>query len=251
MRRIKITEELEALMGAINEKLNLGLARFDNIDLALSSGQKALDPKGNVLLDPEKEDDKKFISLLREAMSDEIDLYYKGTPCYSCAPNELVTDNLGANVKNKDNFTLSCLFTNANVRQGGRFIELLKGRNVITVMNWSNMSVQNPRFPVNVRYSFRTKGLPQDNLDLIDEIKTFIKTNDLRDYIFLISAGPLSNVLVHQLFKENQNNTYLNIGDYFDPILTGKTTKPYHNPKDLASHKVCVYDLVEDESEPI
>ena len=137
-------------------------------------------------------------------MSDEIDLYYKGAPCYSCAPNELVTDNLGANVKNKDNFTLSCLFTNANVRQGGRFIELLKGRNVITVMNWSNMSVQNTRFPVNVRYSFRTKGLPQDNLDLIDEIKTFIKTNDLRDYIFLISAGPLSNVLVHQLFKENQ-----------------------------------------------
>ena len=251
MRRIKITEELEALMGAINSKLNLGLARFDHIDLALSSGQKATDPKGNVLLDPEKEDDKRFVTLLRQAMHDEFDMYYKGAPCYSCAPNEIVTDGLGANVKNKDNFTLSCLFTNANVRQGGRFLELLKGRNVVTVMNWSSMSVQNQRFPVNVRYSFRSTGLPQSNLQLIDEIKSFIETNDLRNYIFLISAGQLSNVLVHQLFRFNQNNTYLNIGEYFDPILTGKMTKPYHNPKDLSSHKVCVYDLVEDESEPI
>ena len=251
MRRIKITEELEALMSAIDGRLNLGLARFNHIDLALSSGQKALDPKGNVLLDPEREEDKKFISLLKEAMTDEIQLYYKGAPCYSCAPNELVTDNLGANVKDKDHFTLSCLFTNANVRQGARFLELLKGRNVITIMDWSNMAVQNPRFPVNVRYSFRTKGLPQENLHIIDEAKEFIRINDLKNYIFLISSGQLSNVLVHQLFKENQNNTYINIGDYFDPILTGKTTKPYHNPKDLASHKVCVYDLVEDESEPI
>ena len=251
MRRIKITEELEALMGAIHSKQNLGLARFNQVDLALSSGQKALDPKGNVLLDPEKEEDKRFIYLLKEAMNDEMELYYKGAPCYSCAPNELVTDSLSAKVKNKDQFTLSCLFTNANVRQGARFLEILKGRNVITIMDWSNLAIQNPRFPVNVRYSFRTKGLPQDNLHIINEAKEFIRVNDLKNYIFLISSGQLSNVLVHQLFKENPNNTYINIGDYFDPILTGKATKPYHNPKDLASHKVCVYDLVEDESEPI
>ena len=47
---------------------------------------------------------------------------------------------------------------------------------------------------------------------LIDEIKTYIDSEATEGKLFLFCAGPFGNILTHQLYEHNKNNTYIDIG---------------------------------------
>ena len=44
----------------------------------------------------------------------------------------------------------------------------------------------------------------------------YLQNSQPKDKLFLFSAGPLSNILIHQLFKKYPNNTYIDIGSCMD-----------------------------------
>jgi len=54
---------------------------------------------------------------------------------------------------------------------------------------------------------------------LIEEISQWISENEVKDHVFLFSASSLSEVLIHNLFKSNQNNTYIDIGTTLHPYM--------------------------------
>ena len=62
-------------------------------------------------------------------------------------------------------------------------------------------------------------ALTKDNYSLIKNLKIFIKENSIRNYIFLISAASLSNIIVYELFKECDENTYIDLGSTLNPLL--------------------------------
>ena len=64
-----------------------------------------------------------------------------------------------------------------------------------------------------------------NNYGLIEEVKTWIKENKITDHVFLFSAADLSNVMIHQLFDEFDDNTYLNIGTALNNFLPGMQGK--------------------------
>ncbi len=45
--------------------------------------------------------------------------------------------------------------------------------------------------------------------------------------LFLISAGPLSEILIHNLYTTNPNNRYIDVGSATDELIHGKKTRPY------------------------
>ena len=47
------------------------------------------------------------------------------------------------------------------------------------------------------------------------------------DTLFFISAGPLSEVLIDELYSENPNNRYIDVGSAIDEYVHGKVTRPY------------------------
>ena len=58
-----------------------------------------------------------------------------------------------------------------------------------------------------------------NNFDLPNEVGEWIRNNNIKDHLFLSSAATLSNYLCYDLFKEYDNNQYMDIGSSLGPLL--------------------------------
>ena len=143
-------------------------------------------------------------------------------------------------------------------------------------MTYSNMWV-NANFPLFKEHFFKTmKAAKKDivictnkkakisNLDTFMPIKDFIPIpgncvaywEKNRDYIralldlkgstqnkaiFLFAAGPLSEILIHELWLVNPQHTMLDIGSSLDPILFNRNSRSYHNMNSELSNRECIW----------
>ena len=58
-----------------------------------------------------------------------------------------------------------------------------------------------------------------NDFDLPQKISKWIKDNNISNHLFLFSAASLSNFLCYDLFKEHDNNQYMDIGSSLGPML--------------------------------
>lgn len=56
--------------------------------------------------------------------------------------------------------------------------------------------------------------------------------------LFLISAGPLSEVFIHKLYLSNPNNIYIDVGSSIDPYVKKKYSRPYMTNQEKYNKKV-------------
>ena len=120
--------------------------------------------------------------------------------------------------RNQTNLTFANVLINANYR---KFIEemvpLFANRDVIYVVNeMANTS----RLPFEVKKTFEigTNCMIND-YNVVEEIKTYIAENNIENHIILCSAASLSNFVIYECFKNNSNNTFLDIGSCLNPLL--------------------------------
>lgn len=116
------------------------------------------------------------------------------------------------------NLTFANLLINANYK---RFVEelipVLDNRKVIYVVN--EMANTN-KLPFEIAKEFRIgSNCMIENYETPEKVAKYIKDNDIRDHIVLCSAASLSNFIIHDCFKQNQNNTFLDIGSCLNPLL--------------------------------
>lgn len=116
------------------------------------------------------------------------------------------------------NLTFANLLINANY---SRFVEELIpelcNRNIIYVVNeLANTS----KLPFNTIKEFKIgSNCMIDNYDTAEKVKNFIKHNNVKDAVILCSAASLSNFIIYECYKENTNNTFLDIGSCLNPLL--------------------------------
>ncbi len=48
--------------------------------------------------------------------------------------------------------------------------------------------------------------------------------------VFLIAAGPLTNILIYDMWRVNTNNVYVDVGSTLDPLIFHRKSRGYHNP---------------------
>jgi hypothetical protein len=48
--------------------------------------------------------------------------------------------------------------------------------------------------------------------------------------IFLVAAGPFSNIIIHEMWSVNRENIYIDIGSTLDPIIFKRQSRDYHKP---------------------
>ena len=67
------------------------------------------------------------------------------------------------------------------------------------------------------------------NMDLVDKISDTIEKEGIRNNLFLCCAGPFSNILLHQIWKRQPNNFYLDIGSTLDYYMFNSPTRGWLN----------------------
>ena len=61
----------------------------------------------------------------------------------------------------------------------------------------------------------------------IEDIKEWIRTNNVKNHLFLFSASTFTNLAVVELFREFPDNTYIDIGTCLTPMMDMPTHRGY------------------------
>lgn len=177
-------------------------------------------------------------NLLLDSFKYDHEDYYLGISCPCCQPKshiEWMRNNVGTK-----NVTYANVFVNSNY---SFFIE-----NFIPEFdNWNGRVVlfanekgkdKNLPFKIDVYIPLNINGWKEPFLSkTIEESKKYcIEQNN---QLFLFSAGPLGNILAHQLHMHNNDNTYIDIGSTINPWIVGKNRDYLQNKSNLS--KVCVW----------
>lgn len=167
---------------------------------------------------PEKH--QKYRQKLLECYKHNQDRYYKGI-CTS-TDGHVGKKNfdwmISAHGGDHPNLTYANLLINANYK---RFVEemvpLFVDRDIIYVVN-SMANVSNLPFEVKKTFEIGSNCMIND-YHVSEDIKNYIQQNNITDHIVLCSAASLSNFIIHDCYKDNNNNTFLDIGSCLNPLL--------------------------------
>ena len=118
-----------------------------------------------------------------------------------------------------ENLTFPNLLINANYK---RFVEelipLLQNREVIYVVNELADTSKLP-FEISKEFIIGSNCMI-NNYDTSESVRKYIEDNNITDAIILCSAASLSNFIIYDCFKNNPNNTFLDIGSCLNPLLS-------------------------------
>jgi hypothetical protein len=66
-----------------------------------------------------------------------------------------------------------------------------------------------------------------NDYDKIEEIKQWIKENNITNHVFLFSASTFTNLAVYELFRDFPDNSYIDIGTCLTPMMNMPTHRGY------------------------
>ena len=174
-------------------------------------------------------------SLLIESFRYKHPSYYVGISCPCCQGEEFYNMK-AASEQDESNLTFANIFVNSNY-------PYYKESVVPEYSNWKVNLIANEKsnidslpfkverfFPIGVNAWY-------NNLGLIDQLKSLNTNGEL----YLFCAGPFGNILAHQLWKHNQNNTYLDVGSTLNPWLGFEGFKRGYLYGSDDCSKVCVW----------
>ena len=171
------------------------------------------------------------------------DNYYVGVSC-PCCIGGLPVHNWykKQSGQNLENLTWANLFVNGNHSYYiEKMVPLYLNYKVVLVSN-SDSNLNSLPFEVEKHFKIG-KNAWVKNLNVVSEIKQYIDENEISNYLFLFCAGPFGNILTHQLFDHNKNNTYIDIGSTLNHFLLGDAGKNRgYLRKESSINKVCIWE---------
>lgn len=228
-------EEFNKFKQKIQSGENFAFSRFSDGELFVMKNQK-------VVLGPAffitgnrvgqniytKEEQKEFIpskhqfhrERLIESFQYQDSLYYKGI----CTKTDVGEEDFKWQLdlhgsSDLENLTFANLFINSNYpRYVEEIVPMFSEREIIYVVNeLADLS----GLPFKVKKDFRIgSNCMVDNYDTIEQVKNYIEKNNIKDHLVLCSAASLSNMIIHQCFSENKQNTFLDVGSSLNPYLS-------------------------------
>lgn len=96
-------------------------------------------------------------------------------------------------------------------------LPIFSSREIVLVAN-ENSKLDKLPFEVKKFFPVGTNCMVND-FDLPEKVSAWIEDDNIKDHLFLFSAATLSNFLCYDLFKEHDNNQYIDIGSSLGPLL--------------------------------
>ena len=124
------------------------------------------------------------------------------------------------------NITFANLWINSNYQKMNEFYKNLK-KEVFLICNF-RAKKENYPFKVNEIFPFPDDCINYWNQygeEYLSELLEYIA--QVENQTFFISAGPISEILIHKMFSTNPNNQYIDVGSSLDEFTHGRITRPY------------------------
>lgn len=170
---------------------------------------------------------------------------YTGISCDCCdINNKNFLYNL---IKNKkENITFSNIFVNSNY---DNFIKLFTAiKEPINLI--SNYRAKLFNFPLKIKDFV---SIPDNCVSLYETnknifLKNFDKFKQSTNELFIISAGPLSEVVIDYLWKTNPSNRYIDVGSAIGEWIHGQPIREFAHINSVYRKRMC-YLTLENKSE--
>jgi len=151
--------------------------------------------------------------------------YYKGISCSCCVGKENFDFQIDLHGGDDESLTWANLWVNSNyplfIQQ---ILPLFYSKKCVFVGN-KNANIKTLPFIVK---DFRVGyNAMVNDVNVIDDIKTWINKNNIKNHIFLFSASTFSNLAIYELFKDNKDNTFIDIGTCLSPMIDMPTERDY------------------------
>lgn len=165
---------------------------------------------------------KRFKTLFKDVKHN--DNFYIGIPCPCCMHEDTIKyirKYIGTDFRN---YTWGNILVNNNYNYTMNTIyeQTLQNKEVVLICN-EDGDVSNLNLNIIKTFYISSSWYNEDNL--LNEIVNYGKT--VQNKVFLFSAGPFSKIAIFELFNNNENNTYLDIGSIFNKILLGLDNRGY------------------------
>lgn len=172
-----------------------------------------------------QKEDTKTHQLIFEALIDESSNYFASL----CDPSVYYNYRYHTlNLMNKNMEKLPSIILNAHMPHHKDVHEdLLKFCNTAAVNMIVNEEADVDKLPFKPKSVWRVSNVDalRKDLGLIEEISEYIEKNDVKKEMFVCGAGPFTNILLHQLWKRNPTNYYIDTGSTYDYFLFGVPTR--------------------------
>lgn len=233
---IEFSIEFDLFLERFKNKENFAFSRFSDGELFILQNKKVVLAENHYITGDVTgagrypvEEQKQFIpewhqefrKRLMESFVGKVPNYFKGVSGKVDVGEDDFQWQMQYLKEDLDHVTFANVFINKNYP---RFIQeivpLLKDRNVAIVANEAAVW---DKFLIRIQHHFKIgNNCIHNNLDTIEEVREF--TKDKENWVILCSASSLSNLIVYENFKENSNNSYVDIGSSLSPWMGDKIT---------------------------
>lgn len=171
--------------------------------------------------------------------------YFKGISCSCCVGKESFDWQINLHGGDDASLTWANLWVNGNYHA---FIQnvlpLLYSRKCVFIGHKSAQLDKLPFFVKDFRVGYNAMI---NDYEKIEDIKEWIRTNNIENHIFLFSAASFTNLSIYQLFGEYPNNSYIDIGTCLAPMMDLPIERDYLQRYWLYrgggdSNKVCIWN---------
>lgn len=170
---------------------------------------------------------------LIESFQFKDDNYYIGISC-PCCQGQHHHDMKNFSKQDENHLTFANIFVNANYEFYKKyFIQEFNNHQIYLIAN-KNSKIENLPFKIEKFYPVENTAWKY-NYNLINEIKK----DNFNNKLFLFACGPFGNMLAHQLWENNKNNTYIDIGSTLNPWLQSEGFKRDYYNNSILSQKIC------------
>ncbi|MHA1939247.1 MAG: hypothetical protein ACW97O_13635 [Candidatus Thorarchaeota archaeon] len=232
------TQEFDKFLAMLNNNENFGYARFSDGEINLLKSMKVVlhdtgficgDDVGHGRypaeegkdVDPEKHPH--VIAKLHDCLKARKPNYFKGLACNEdndvCKDDNILLYQQEICGGDEEHQTFANLFINANYpRFMNEVLPVLQSKKDIVFVCNKNADVSKMGLNVVKRFDIGNNCIVND-FELPAKINEWIKENDIKNKVFLISASTLTNFIVHDCFMEHPENTYIDIGSSLNPWM--------------------------------
>ena len=219
----KYEDDFFILYNRLKNREHFSFSKYADGEMAILVDQEITNCDGWTYLPQEH-------SFYREKMIEsfqyEDDNYFVGIGCPCCMGNERFEWMRDNSYQKDSKLTWANIFVNSNHQLYlDNMLPLYSEYDVILVAT-NRADIDKLPFKVKKFYGIGPLAW-KDDYHLIDDIKKYIDSENIKNSLFLFCAGPLGNMMSHQLWEHNKENTYIDIGSTLDIHLGIGATRGY------------------------
>ena len=244
----------------LENKENFAFSRYSdgemyilqNKELVLDNGliQIGNEKQGGVYQSPDfKHFDPKEHSFYQQKLVESLQYkqhnYYKGISCSCCVGKEAFDWQVDLAGGDDESLTWANLWVNGNYPIFiTHILPIFYSRDCVFIGHEDANLNRLPFFVKDFRVGYNAMI---NDYGKIENIKEWIRTNNVKNHIFLFSASTFTNLAIVELFRDYPDNTYVDIGTCLTPMMDMPTHRGYlqsfwnyRNTQDI--QKICIWN---------